>query len=233
VLCAVTVIPALATQYNPPWADVFSFAYPNDATGKGLYTKVSGDNAVAQLSGAGYHTFDNNLVSAIGSMGGAYAQVDAVWAHLGHGRAGAALFWDGTQYSELMADSSMNPLSSSWGKAYITAVTGLEDLRLMVFGECHTANNGTTTGLYHGNLLDAATARGVDSVLGFADLVYWPAMDYWSNAFFLTLRNGHTVDESAVNAEGYVLYALGAYFGTDSWRTRHGTSKIMPVGYGS
>lgn len=234
LLLIVSVLPVSATVYSPPWADVFSFAYPNDATGKNLFTKVSGDNAVAQLTSAGYHSFDNNLVSASNAMGGGYADSDAIWAHFGHGRAGAALFWDGANYSELLADSAMTVLNAAWGKQYLSGVNGITDLRLMVFGECHTANNGNTTGIYHGNLLDSAVARGVDSAIGFADLIYWPPMDYWSQSFFLTLKNGHTVDESAVNAASYVLYALGAgYFGTDSWRSRHGTTVIMPAGYGS
>jgi hypothetical protein len=230
-LLAALTTPALATQYSPPWADVFSFDYPNDATSKDLFTKVSGDKAVERLTATGYHAFDNNLVSASSSMGSAYAQSDAIWSFFGHGRAGAVLFWNGTQYSELLADSSMSPLSSSWGKAYLGS--GLTKVRLMVFGACHTANNGGGT-LYLGNLQSNANALGVDSTLGFKDLIYWPQMDYWAWGFYQSLKDGKTVDQAAVNAAGYVDYALGiGYWGTDTWKSTGGTKKTVPVGYGS
>jgi hypothetical protein len=233
ILLTIAALPVVAVQYSPPWADVFSFDYPNDSIGKGLPTKASGDYAVSKLNAAGYHAFDNNLVSAASSMNNGYAQSDAVWAFFGHGKGGGVLFWNGTAYSDLLADSTVPPLNSTIAKAYLSPTAELGDIRLMVFAACHTANNGSQSGLYLGNLLSIANAKGIDSSLGFRDLIYWPQMTFWSYAFFQGLNDGKTVDQAAVSAMDYVSFTVGGYFGTDSWVTRGGSKKVIPAGYGS
>lgn len=46
-----TALPAGATQYDPPYADVFSFWYPNDSVGKNLPTKASAQSLSFSCSG--------------------------------------------------------------------------------------------------------------------------------------------------------------------------------------
>ena len=224
---------ASAAQYSPPWAHVFSFAYPGDSTGDSLNTRTSGQNAVSQLDGAGYDGRDSTTISAYSALV-SYGGNDAVWAHFGHSRAGAALFWNGSAYSEVMADANVSKLNSNWAVEYIKGKTTLKDIRHMAFAACNTADSAAPSAPYpRGNLMIAAESAGVDSSIGFYDLVYWPPMNWWARMYFERLRKGDTVSAAAASARDYVLYATGAYFGTDLYSVRGGSTKLVPAAYGT
>jgi hypothetical protein len=232
ILLSATV--TAAATYSPPHADVFSFNYPNDSTGKSLPTRISGTNAYNKLKAMGYHAYDITEVSAATSINSSNAGSDAVWAHFGHGRPGAVLFHTSSGYSELKASSQVPNLVQSWPIANINTMTGLNDIRLMVFAECNSADSAVQSVTYpYGNLLYGAQDAGVDSALGFSGTIYWPMMNGWSTIFFQTLGQGYNVKDSAVNAASYVLYANGTYAGTDTYSILSSTKKIMPPAYGT
>lgn len=223
-----------AATYSPPHADVFSFNYPGDSTGKSLPTRISGTNAFNKLNGMGYHAYDITEISAATSISSTNGGSDAVWAHFGHGRPGAVPFHTSSGYSELKASSQVPNLVQSWPIANINTMSGLNDIRLMVFAECNSANSAIPTVTYpYGNLLYGAQDAGVDAALGFSGTIYWPMMDGWSTIFFQTLGQGNDVKASAVNAASYVLYAYGVYAGTDTYSILNSTTKIVPPAYGT
>jgi hypothetical protein len=228
VALALAAGPALATQYSPPWADVFNFTYDN------LNTTRAGDWAVAELSTGGYHSFDDTNKSASVSMGSAYAKSDAVWAAIGHGNTagGGMLFWNGTSSSWLWATTHW-----SGGEAYLTSQTYSEfhDIRLMAFLGCDTAKEGDPGGSYGGSLLRVAYSKlGVDSVLGFKDTIWFPAFDWWPKAFFTRTRMGDTVSQAAAMAVDMTIYSVGWDAGSSSWYVYAGGSvKLSPAAYGS
>lgn len=108
------------------------------------------------------------------------------------------------------------------------------DIRLMVFGGCHTAE---PWGDAHTLQAVAKNTLGVDSSIAFLGLISWPAMDYWSDGFFLaaTPRSGYvyTISEAAGSGQENAWRNVGYYGGTNNWRAFGGTVKIMPVAFGS
>ena len=188
---------------------------------------------MAELGTGGYHSFDDVNRSASTSMGSAWAKSDAVWAAIGHGATsgGGMLFYDGTNTSWLFA-------TNHWpgGGAYLSSQTHLEfhDIRLMAFLGCDTAKEGDPGGSYRGSLLRVANGLGVDSALGFMDTIYFPAFDWWPDAFFTRTRMGDTVSQAAAMAVDMVTYSVGWDAGSSSWYVyAGGTVKLSPAAYGS
>jgi hypothetical protein len=227
VAFALAVGPALATQYSPPWADVFSFTYSD------INTTRAGDWAVAELATGGYHSFDDVNKSAATSMGSSYAKSDAVWAAIGHGLTGGGgfMFYNGTSSSWLYATSHW-----SGGQAYLSSQTYTEfhDIRHMAFLGCDTAKEGHPGGSYGGSLLRVAYSKlGVDSTLGFKGTIYFPGFDWWPKAFFTRTRMGDTVSQAAAMAVDMVIYSVGWDAGSSSWYAYGGGVKLKPAAYGS
>ena len=224
---------ASAAVYNPPHAEVFSWDYPSGSPGNSLGTRYSGTNAWNQLKATGYTAYDFTNTSASTSVSSSYGQSDAVWAHFGHARPGASLFYTSSGgYSELRADGGVS--SYGWPQTSLVSTPGLNDIRLMVFAGCNTAQSAHPGDWApYGNLMTAAQQIGVDSVLGFSGTIYWPNMNWWATMFFQKLREGNSLSASASSAAGYVLYATGIYAGTDTYSVHNGTVKITPAAYGS
>ncbi len=167
-----------------------------------------------------------------------HANDDAVWAFFGHGREGAVLFYhsDTGEYSELVANTQIDALGGSVTREVLTYTPWqeLHDLRLMVFAGCYTANDAAPGTLDDGNIGRVAVMRKyVDAIIAFQDLIYWPYMNTWADAFFTRLRFGDTVNQAADMAVDMVWYSTGWTAGTESWWTIGGANRIKPVGYGS
>lgn len=219
--------PAVAVQYSPPWADVFSFTYSDWNSSR------AGDWAVTELAAGGYKAFDDVDRSAATSMGSGYAKSDAVWVTIGHGLVGGGgmLFDANGAQSWLYATTKW-----SGGGAYLSSQTMSEfhDIRLMAFLGCETAKEGDRGGSYGGSLLRVAYSKlGVDSALGFKGTVYWPWFDYWPKAFFTRTRMGDTVSQAAALAVDMTLVSTGTDAGSSSWYAYGGSVKLKPAAYGS
>lgn len=218
--------------YSPPWADALSFAYGSGAPGAGFNTTNAGNFAFQNLRDTGYKAWDTRNVGAGTAM--SFAKSDAIWAFFGHGRAGAVMFYNGTSYSELVANSE---ITTGYTKVNLNSYswTDLHDVRLMVFAACNTARDGKAGSLDDGNISRVAYIRkGVDSTLAFLELIYWPHIDVWGDAFFNRLRRtDDTINQAAVWAADMVEFKYFSTGGFDSWWTIGGSKKIKPVGYGT
>jgi len=213
-------IPALATQYDPPWADNFGAHFSE------FDTTDYADDAETYQDYVGYEASSNhdwNVYDAVSLM-----DDDAIWTTSGHGRAGAALFEDtNNNQTELVANSDA---IGQLNYARLDQVSDLADLRLAVFIGCST---GVTQGST-GNLLNVANSAGVDAALGFTTTIYHPQMDTWGDGFFYHLAiEEDTVTTAAWDAAAYTWTVHYSYGNTNYYSIAgNGSEKIVPDGYG-
>lgn len=235
LLLVMSAMPAHATIIkNPPWADVFSAHYPNGTT---LDTRASGTAADVQLDATGYFSTSSVTGTAAKSMNAVHAQADAVWAFFGHGAPGWAQFYDmgsGT-WSDLTTSSLMGHGCAAPNDCVTDYAGDLTRMKIMVFGGCHTGVDALPGQSYQGSLLRAANSgAGVDVAVGFYNYIYWPAMDTWSDRFFLRLKNGDTTWDALISARNKVLVDHGQYYGTDEFVAMGDVNtKASPAAYGT
>lgn len=216
-----------------PKAEVYSFLMPSADYGALVRdTRAAGDWAVSRLNAAGYSTADINNVSAATSLNSTHAQTDAIWAYAGHGRAGAVVFWNGSSYSEVVAEPGVSQLYSP---TYLSSTAGLGDVRLMVFLACRTAETTSSYLPQYGSLTrNAYYSRRVDMVIGFTGLITVPYYKLWSDMFYTNLQQGKTMSTAASNAAGYIeSQSLGVDQSFYRYVTYNGAGKITPAGFGS
>ncbi len=137
--------PTTATQYSPPYADIFGFAYNPDPNN--LNTEESAQRFAVYMDSGGYHDFTDLNVPARTAMGTYYAQSDAIWAFFGHGGPGQILLCDTNgrpcdvgAATHLYADATIGSCLAP--NQCLSVVTGLGDIRLMLFAGCETADDG-------------------------------------------------------------------------------------------
>jgi len=225
--------PAAATEYSPPWADIFGSSWTN------LDTTESAGRLYDQLAGTGYARYKDLNKSAHIAMGTAYAQSDAIWVTFGHANKGTITYCntptcDTNTYSWLYANSSVGSCGGGSNDCLANYPSSLDDIKLMVFAGCHTGQDGAPGSLRNGNLVDlAALYDHVDDVFGFTALVYWPMGNDYATFLGTELAAGSTVDyavwKAGVEVKNRWLDPWGwdTYYG--HWRTN---DKILPASYG-
>jgi hypothetical protein len=184
----------------------------------------------------GYTSYSANVSSASASMGSAYAQSDAVWLMLGHGGTGFISTRNSSGVlSHVFVSTAGDPnwsCANSVGDTCLTSYTStqMHRIRLMTFVGCHTGK-----ALPNGDSLPmrAYSHLGVDSTVGFVNLIYFPQGTTWTDWFGSYLYYGYNVHDAAWAAANAVDSAYGGYGGFDSlWM--YGTNvKTVPAAYGS
>lgn len=218
---------------SPPWTDAWGNKW--DGT-NGLDTRATATWMKTKLGAAGYHAYMTSSVTAAQMMGTSYAQADAAWAVFGHSNAGFMQLYRSTGSSVLRATSAMGSCAAPDDCVSDYTNGQIGRMKLMVFGGCYTGLSGKSSGAYEANLGFAAVdGAGVSTAIGFADKIYWPPMDKWSQVFWGDLATGHTV----VHALDLAQYEAAMSNGGNTGGTNHyyifgsSTTKLVPVGYGS
>lgn len=77
--------------------------------------------------------------------------------------------------------------------------TNIDDVALWVFAACNTANTSSTLG----NLVNMATIKGVDCVIGYNDEIWWPVKNvtssgnlFWHEFWYYAAGMGDTIRDS-------------------------------------
>jgi hypothetical protein len=222
--------PAAATVYSPPWADGMWAHFPGSG---GLDTTNTINLMKAGANSLGYHGFSTNPSTMPSSMGAGYAQSDAIWWMAGHGGAGVIQSYNPTNGWGSLYVSSNSPFYSSCSAPNDCLTdyssTSMHRIRLMVFQACDSADATP-----NGDRLPkrAVINLGVDSSLGFTELIgaaAWP--DRWSEFFFDYADTKNVVD-SAAAAAGVIYAGAGDAYGYDSYYVFGGNVMIDPPAYG-
>ena len=226
---ASTPLSALATTHSPPWADAFSSHYPG--TG-GLDTTGSGAKMKSRMATAGYTSFNTINTSSASAIGAGNAQDDAVWAMFGHaGAGGISTYYPSIgNWTWLFANSAVGSCASPNACLQTVGFTKLHKIRLALFAGCETADTSHGVDL----LTMAYSTVGMDSAVGFSDLIYWPMADQWTDSFFFWLYfSSKNVHDAAWNATQDVITVYGSAYGFDHLVIKGGSVKIQPPAYGS
>ena len=244
-------MPVAATQYDPPWADVFGNGYTN------LDTRGSSEHFSSRMGTAGYNNFTDQNRTATTAMGPMYAQSDAVWAFFGHALqtgptsgGGGVMFCDadglpcqiGSASTWLWANSvvagDVNHTCSAPDKC-VAGSTGLSDIKFMLFAGCFTAQDEHPGTLHNGNIVKVAhVQQQVDNVWGFTGEVTWPPGDDYAAFLGDRLAAGQTISYSMywafVDTYNRWFPAPWASGGWDtSWGQGSSTDKLIPPAYGN
>ena len=224
ILLACGGFPVNATQYDPPWADNYQFAYLD-----GVTTIPCAANAASYQSLVSYdgHSFTNS------SANSAYVRMadDAIFSFIGHGDNGALETWNGSQEGLILAeDLGYYPVGISDYSFISDYQEELDDELLAVYISCYSADDSP----YVGNLVTESYQKGVDVVLGFNGIVGVPHAKTWSNYFWLYEGNYEwSVQLPAQSAAYNVLAQHDSYNGTNNWTiSGSGGTRISPARYG-
>lgn len=127
-----------------------------------------------------------------------------------------------------------------WGE-YLP-FTDVDDVRLAVLAGCYTANADEIFGQF----AEIGERKGIDSVVGFTDLVYYPSActdcaysgNYFWERFSLYARGGNTVAIALSKARTDLVAKEGNGGGWDAYRiggsvTAPGSVRITPAGAGT
>ncbi len=184
VLTAILISPAMATQYNPPWAHNYDFLYPDSDTRP---CALLAKNNLSSINYNAYATTNSNYLSAFNNF-----KDDAVFFFIGHGfrsqqipglehRGGAITFWDGNQYTLIAAQNNGYWPTYEPSKYITNYTTELKDVLLVVYAACYTGR----THYNLGNLVDKTfNYGGADYVIGFTDEVNESHIKYWADRFW-------------------------------------------------
>ncbi|NLO73550.1 MAG: hypothetical protein GX100_05485 [candidate division WS1 bacterium] len=97
---------------------------------------------------------------------------------------------------------------------------------LAYFSGCFTANTGFQT---NGNLLAAATDRGVKCAVGFTEMIGdLPSWSFDAQCFRVAL-GGYSLGTALANAKVYILQQYGNYYGLDSYACTDDAVMLSPV----
>jgi hypothetical protein len=158
------------TQFNPPKAHSFGYIAGD------LNTTIASDNTRSKLATMGYNAVSCNNSHAYWVFYD--MDDDAVINYHGHGHDGTLSAWNGTDWSYVVGQLTGTRQPYIY---YLSDYTvGIKDLTLLTLISC---SSGLTDPLY-GNLMDTATSKGVDNVIGFTSTIYMPQSIYWSNDFY-------------------------------------------------
>jgi len=117
--------------------------------------------------------------------------------------------------------------------------TQIHKIKYMLFAGCYTGLDHAAGDPNQGNLVrQAVSAEGVDSALGFNDLIYFGApgsgAEIWGTGDAKYLSQSYTVNNAAFTAAQDVQNAnFGWTGGFNTFYSLNGGTKVMPAGYGS
>jgi hypothetical protein len=127
-----------------------------------------------------------------------------------------------------------------WGE-YLP-FTDVDDVRLAVMAGCYTANAHPSFGQFS----DIGTRKGIDSIVGFPGLVYYPSTctncaysgNYFWERFSLYAKNGNTVANALSKARTDLVGKEGSAGGWGTYQIAGsvpspGSVRITPVGAGT
>jgi hypothetical protein len=224
--------PVEATIYSPPWADGMKAHFPGSG---GLDTSNTINLAADGFDGLGYSGFSTTPSSIPASMGVAYAQSDAIWWMAGHGAAGVIQSYNSSTgvWGSLYVSSNAPTYSScSSPNDCLTDYTStlMHRIRLMVFQGCETADPTP-----NGSRLDARayTNLGVDSSIGFTELIYFNSWsDQWS--YFMTYYGAnHNIADSLSMSASAIFAGAAQTYGYGNYHYYGGSVHLTPEAYGS
>lgn len=226
---AISVSPAQATVYNPPWADGMWAHFPGQG---GLDTTHTINLAEDYFDQLGYNGFSSNPGSVPLTMGNAYAQSDAIWWMAGHGEAGMIQSYSGTTWGTLYASSTSPGATCGAPNDCMTDYTStqMHRIRLMVFQGCFTAlPSGSNARLTK----KAYDVWGVDSSVGFNDEIFFTNFsDHWSEFVLLHAASNNLTDSLSMAASD--LFAGGAQtWGYGNYSVYGGGVHLTPKAYGT
>lgn len=211
----------------------------------GLDSRLSAQHLEGALSNLGYgsSTHLNGRRAADAWGDGLSANVFAAF---GHANAGIFQTDEGPSddRDEILAAGNLWDLSGGnwwfWGN-YLHYVD-VDDMRLAIFAGCYTANVDP----YLDSFGNVAEERGVDTVVGFSDLVYYPAFctscDYSGNYFWGRFSSyaqaGDTIAVALGKARNDLVAKEGDAGGWQSWKfdgalARPGDARLVPAGPGT
>ncbi len=243
VILAVLMATGGPASAAPPQSSVSGLVYPSD----GLNTSVAAQQVGSALTAIGYAntTYPSGRTAKQAWDDGAN---DAVFGVFGHANAGVISTDEGpvSEYQLLYASCPYGPYCYSlyqekfWSD-YLPFIY-VDDMRLAILAGCDTANVHPV----YGSFGQVGKERGIDSIIGFTDLIYSPANcgenclysgNYFWSRFAAYVRNGDTV-VNALSKAGNDLYAReGSYQGYDKYKiegalANPGDVRLVPAAYG-
>jgi hypothetical protein len=203
---------ALATQYNPPWADNYGFYASND-----IDTRRASYWAKYYQDIIGYNGYNyTNFSSGSGYL---YLPNDAVFSHYWHSGPGITE-WRDTDGNKTYLVAGTGGENNTSTVKYLSTYSNnaINDVLFMVFGGC----NAATTSPTYGNLLTMARNKGIDSIMGFSQTTDWPTSysDDYGNYFFRefwSLSRSYSVGFSASTAANRYYNRYGNHGGFNSY----------------
>lgn len=174
---------------------------------------------------------------------------DAVFGVFGHANAGVISTNESPigEYQLLYASCPYGPYCYSFYQNYkfwsdYLPFVYVDDMRLAILAGCDTANAHPV----YGSFGQVGKERGIDSIIGFTDLIYSPANcgsnclysgNYFWSRFAVYVQNGDTV-VNALSKAGNDLYVCeGSYQGYDKYKiegalANPGDVRLVPAAYG-
>jgi len=234
ILVASLILPAGATQYNPPWAHNYGFLYPD-----GLDTR---SHALFATNVQDLIFYDANYASNTGAHSAfVNIQDDAVFYVNGHGvsfiddgtAGGGVIFYNGTSSLLLAQYTDWLPPDDAYFLSDFS--TEINDVLLAVYVACWSGRTCPHTG----NLVDMSASKGIDNVIGFKNSIDNVTSNYWSDRFFYRCKEGfggqhQLIIQAATYAKGDVLLKYQTYGGVDSLYGKYRTpwGYLDPARYG-
>lgn len=212
----------------------------------GLDSRYAAQQVADDLRAVGY--------TSTGDLDGAPA--DDVWAaglnsgvigYFGHANAGLFAVDEGPTVEQdqfmgagLATDVVSIDARVRWWSEYLPFVEA-DGIRLAILAGCYTANESAD----FGSFLTTGSARGIDSVVGFSDFVYFPAActscgysgNYYWDRFAVHAKAGHTVANALSLARSDLVAKEGNAGGWNLYRisgsvSAPGSVRVTPAGYG-
>lgn len=210
----------------------------------GLDSRLAGSSVSSALAALGYttSTYANGRSAAAAFSDG---KTSAVFGVFGHGNAGIVQTDEGPTDEEdeiLAAGEIIDVNLGTWAfwSNYLHYLD-VDDMRFAVFAGCYTANVDPIWRSFG----DVGEQRGVDSIVGWTGLVYYPALctscDYSGNYFwsrFATyVRSNDTVATALAKARSDLVALEGNAGGWDAWKfdgavASPGSVRLAPAGSG-
>lgn len=212
----------------------------------GLDSRLSAQHLAGAARAVGYpsqaHTTGRSADDAWSDALGA-----SVYGLFGHANAGLFQTDEGPTdpQDEFIAAGELTTLSTSvgnlwWWKDYLPFID-VEFVKFAVLAGCYTANTDPTTRSF----LTMGRDLGIDSLVGFSDLVYYPASctscNYSGNLFWDRFADyaqaGNTVSVALAKARADLVSLEGNAGGWDTYRIGGGVANpgavtLTPAGYG-
>jgi PKD repeat protein len=211
----VIVLILLLSFASCPNADAFQASCYGRNYGDTVDTTTSATNAAGFLGdpALGYSSQSFTSDSAVVALN--RMSNDNIFFFNGHGTAGAIEFQSPSDIITAKPIPGLPSLADTSGE--------LDGILLAVFEGCHTANSYNDGNNDWGNLLDESNKAGIDNAVGFQDNIYPPESNFWSDKFWLHLKDSYNIptaasmasDETYHHSFGIISYG---YHGTNSWQ---------------